>query len=90
MKYKPAHDTYSKTCVTSMNSEQFVHPSSTVRVLVYPSLDSLEDEEGTCDKRWLWSDCSDAQADLFRWSHVLFGGFVLRWLIFDGRTRGRR
>ena len=44
--YEPAHDkTYSKTYVT--NKYQPVHPPSMARVLVHPSLDSLEDVEGT-------------------------------------------
>ena len=38
-----AHDkTYNKACVTSKDSGQPVHPPSTTRVLVYPSLDSPE------------------------------------------------
>ena len=41
--YEPAHDnTYSKACVTSKDSDQPVHLPSVARVLVYPSLDSLE------------------------------------------------
>ena len=40
---EPAHDkTYNKTCVTSKDSDHPVHPSSMSRVLVYPSLGSLE------------------------------------------------
>ena len=39
---------YSKTCVTSKDSDQPVQPPSVARVLVYPSLDSLETVEGTC------------------------------------------
>ena len=49
--YEPEHDkTCNKTCVTSKDSkdsDQPVHPSSVARVLVYPSLDSLEAAEGT-------------------------------------------
>ena len=33
------------------------------KVLVYPSLDSLEAVESTCDQRKLCSDCVDGQAD---------------------------
>ena len=45
------HDkTYNKTCVTSKDSDQPVHPPSMARVLVYPSLDSLEAVEVTCDQ----------------------------------------
>ena len=49
---EPAHDkTYNKTCVTSKDSDQPVHTPSMARVLVYPSLKSLEPVEGTCDQR---------------------------------------
>ena len=44
---------YNKTCMTSKDSYQPVHPSSTARVLVYLSLDSLDAIEGTCDQRRL-------------------------------------
>ena len=48
---KPAlNKTYSKTCVTSKDSDQPVHPSSMARVLVYSSLDSPEVEEDTLDQ----------------------------------------
>ena len=68
-----AHDkTYNKTCVTSKDSDQPVHPPSMARVLIYPSLDSPKAVEGTCDQRRLLSDCADAQSDQsLRWSHVL-------------------
>ena len=43
MRNKPGHDkTYSKTCVTSKDSDQPVHLSTMARVLGYPALDSLE------------------------------------------------
>ena len=43
-----AHNkTYNKTCVTFKDSDQPVHLLSMARVLVYPSLDSLEAVEGT-------------------------------------------
>ena len=48
---EPAHDkTYNKTCETSKDSDQPVHPSSMARVLVHPSLDSPEAIEVTCNK----------------------------------------
>ena len=48
---EPANDkTYNKTCVTSKDSDQPVHSPSMARVLFYPSLDSLNAEEGTCDQ----------------------------------------
>ena len=51
---EPAHDkTYNKTCVTSKDSDQPVHPPSMARVPVYPTLESLELVEGTCDQRRL-------------------------------------
>ena len=82
--FEPAHDkTYNKTGVTSKDSDLSVHPLSMASVLVYPSFDSLDAVEGTCDRRKLWSDCADAQADLsLRWSHKRFIGFVVRLLIY--------
>ena len=38
---------YNKNCATSKDLS--VHPFSMARVLIYPSLDSLEAAEGTCD-----------------------------------------
>ena len=66
-----AHDkTCNKTCVTNKDSDQPVHLPITAMILVYPSLDSPEAVEGTCDQRRLWSDCAGAQADLsLRLSH---------------------
>ena len=50
--FKPAHDkNYSKTCVTSKDSDRPVHPPIMARVLVYPSLDSPETVEGACGGR---------------------------------------
>ena len=58
MQHEPAHDeTYSKTCLTSKDSDQPVHPPSMARVLVYPYLDSLEAVEGTCDQQRLIRLC---------------------------------
>ena len=52
--YEPAHNkTYSKTCETSKDSDQPVHPPSMARVLVRPSLDSPEAVEGACSQRRL-------------------------------------
>ena len=69
--YELAHDkTFITSCVTNTDSDQPVHPLGTTKALVYPSLDSLDAVEGTCDQPSLWSDCADAQADLsIRWSH---------------------
>ena len=51
---EPAHDkTYNKTCMTSKDSNQLVHPPSMAMVLVYPSLDSPGAVEGTCGERRL-------------------------------------
>ena len=68
---EPARDkTYKKTCITSKDSDQPVHPLSMATVLVYPSLDSLGAVDDTCYQQRLWSVCADAQADLsLRWSH---------------------
>ena len=44
--------------------------------LVYPSLDNLEAAEGKYNQERLWSDCTDAQADLrFRWLHMYYCRF---------------
>ena len=71
IKFEPAHDKpYCKTCVTSRDSDQPVHPSGLARALVYPFLNSLGAVEDACDQRRLWSDCADTQADLsLRSSH---------------------
>ena len=46
------------------------------RLLIYPSLNSLEAVAGTCDLRRLWSDCANAQADLsLRWPHMSYCRF---------------
>ena len=55
---------YNKTYITNKYSDHPVHPPSMTRVLVYPSLDSLEAVEGTWVQRRLWSDCANVQADL--------------------------
>ena len=53
-KYETAHDkTNNRTCMTIKDSDQPVHPTSMARVLFYPSLDSPEAVEGTCDQRRL-------------------------------------
>ena len=65
--------------VQSPISDQPVHPPSGVRI--YPSLDSQEAVEGTCDQRRLWSDCVDAQADL---RHMPYCRFCLEWHKFCG------
>ena len=52
--FEPAHSkTYNKTYVTSKGSDQLVHPPSMARVLIYPSLDSLEAVEGICYQQTL-------------------------------------
>ena len=56
--YEPARDkTYNRTIrhvSLSKDSGYIVHLPGMARVLVYPSLDSLESVEGTCDKQRLW------------------------------------
>ena len=47
------HKSFNKTCVTSKDSDQHVHPPSIARVLVHPSLDSPEVVEGTCNQQRL-------------------------------------
>ena len=51
--YRSQRKTYNKTCETSKDSDQHLHPPSTSRVLVYSSLNNLEAVEGTCDQRRL-------------------------------------
>ena len=52
--FVPVHDkTYNKIYVTKEDSDQLVDSPSMTRVLVYPSLDSPETVEGTCDQRIL-------------------------------------
>ena len=45
--------TYNKICMTSRDTDQPVRPLSTARVFIYPSLDSPEAVEGTCDQQSL-------------------------------------
>ena len=53
------------------------------RVLVCPSLNSLEAVEGTCDQERLGLDSLDVQADLtFASCTRLIVGFVARWLMY--------
>ena len=67
--YEPAHDkTYNKTCVTSKDSDQPVHPSSMARVLVHPCKDSGQ----TARMRRLTA--------VFAGRKSLIIGFVDRWL----------
>ena len=69
----PAHDkTDNKTCVISKDLDQHVQPSSMARGLVYPSLDSPEAIESTCDQQ---TD-QTAQADpSLRWSQKFYCRF---------------
>ena len=75
-------------CVTIKDSEQTAHPFSMARVLVYPSLDSPEAVEGTCEQWRPWSDCADAQANLsLRWSQKSYCRFfrALIHMMWAGR-----
>ena len=52
--YEPADDkNYNKTYVISKDSYQPVHPPNMARILVHPSLDSMEAIEGTCNQQRL-------------------------------------
>ena len=52
LKFEPAHNkTYNKIFVTCKDSAQPVQSHSMVRFLVYPSLDSVEAVEDSCDQR---------------------------------------
>ena len=75
--YAPSHNkTYKKTCTTSKDSDQPVHPSSMARVLIHPWT-----VEGTFDQQIdLWCRCTGWS--VFAGCTRLIAGFVLRWLIF--------
>ena len=51
--FEPAHDKTYKTCETSEDSNQPVHPLSVTTVSVYCSLYSPEAVKGTCDQQRL-------------------------------------
>ena len=54
----------------------FDYGLGTMTTTTYPSLDSMEAVGGTCNRRRLWSDCADAQADLsLRWEHTSYCRF---------------
>ena len=82
------HDkTYNKICMASKDSDQPIHLPSMARVLIYPSLNSQEAVEGLCDQWRLWSNCTDAQADLnLGWLHKSYCRFchVLAHISFCG------
>ena len=64
--------TYNKT---SKVSNQSVHPPSVATILVYPSLDSLEAVEGTCEHEDS-DQTADAQADWsVCWLHTSYCRF---------------
>ena len=66
----PAQDkTYNKTCMTSKDSDQPVHPPSMAKVLIYLSLASLEAVEGRCDQQRLSSACAYAGSFFFFFFH---------------------
>ena len=50
---EPTHDKPTIRCETTKDSDQPVCPSSMAKVLVYPSLDSVEAVEGTYNQRRL-------------------------------------
>ena len=52
------------------------------RVLIYPSLDSLEAAEGICHQQIFLSDCTDAQADLSFAGFTSHVGFVVCCFFF--------
>ena len=77
------HDrTYTKTCVTSKDSDQPVHTQSMGRVLIYLSLDSPGDY-----RRHMIGKDSNQTAQMHRLIRVFAGrtslivGFVMHWLI---------
>ena len=64
----PVQDkTYNKTCVTNKDSDQPVRPHSMAMNFFYPSLDSQETAEGTCDQK-----VSDQNVCLFVCVEVLW------------------
>ena len=64
------------TYVPSEDSDQPEHSRRLIRIFIDRILDSQGCKVFSCWQRRLWSDCSNAQADLsLRWSHMSKGTF---------------
>ena len=74
--------TYNKTCVASKDSDQPVHPSGMVRVLVHPFLDSLNAVEGASSQTAKTDQTVQMRSMIFAGCTSLIVGFVVHWLIF--------
>ena len=81
--YEPPRDKTNKmACAPSEDSEQPGHPPSLIRVFAVHSKKAWVLSYPLSAQRRLWSDWTDAQADLsLRWAHSHFNGFVTRRLI---------
>ena len=72
-------------CVPSESSDQPGHPPSLIRVIAVHMMKAWTLRYTLSAQQRLWSDWTDAQADLsLRWAHSHFVGFVMLWLFFVG------
>ena len=79
---EPPHDKTNKSaCAPSEDSDQPGHPLSLIRVFAVRVKKSWVLSYPLSARRRLWSDWTDAQADLsLRWAHSHFVGFIIRQL----------
>ena len=84
MTYDPHRDKTNKmACAPSENSDQPGHPPCLIRVFAVRFKKARILSYPLSAQRRLWSDWTDAQADLrLRWAHSHFVGFVTMRLIF--------
>ena len=80
--FEPPHDKTNKmACAHSEDSDQPGHPPSLIRVFAVHMKKPWVLTFPLSAQRRLWSDWTDAQADLsLRWAHSHFVGFVIRRL----------
>ena len=74
-------------CAPSEDSDQSGHPPSLIRVFAVRMKKAWVLSYPLSAQRRLWSDWTDAQADLsLRWAHTHFVGFVMSRLICGFRS----
>ena len=80
--HEPAHDkTNTMACAPSEDSDQPGYRPSLIRVFTVRMKKAWGLSYPLSAQRRLWSDWTDAQADLsLRWAHIHFVGFVVRRL----------
>ena len=68
----PQHQkTYLRKCAPREDSDQPAHSRSLIRIFTRRIWDCQGCKVYSCRQRRLWSDCTDAQADLsLRWAHM--------------------